>query len=170
MASKLVVPKETCVALIKEHFLKRFGVAEDILNHYRFFFRGNAIWMTGANPLPPWSEEKIQRLGIRLLRNTGKGWKPSTPALQLLSRFVTANRVDVTVSEWLTLITGDSVVPAQASRDQLSPGYVALCFKGEVVACGYFEKGRLVLATSRQGVQSLSSIFERFRSARAEDE
>ncbi len=74
--------------------------------------------------------------GVRFVRFTGIGPKPTTYALQLLGDTVDRNRVELSEQELNQVLDGEMV-----DRDVESEGYVALVFRGRIAGCGLYRDG-----------------------------
>ena len=115
------------------YFRERFGVEE---LPGRVVERGDSLWLTTAPEMP--NGIKIHSLGIRLLRKQKKGLKPTSFGLMLLGDRIRAQRVNLSRSDLENLLQGRTL-----TRKDLTPGYVALCFEGDVLGCGHVKGGLL---------------------------
>ena len=116
------------------YFRERFGVEE---LPGRVVERGDALWLTTASGELPEGIPTIA-MGVRLLRRHGRGLKPTSFGLMLLGDRIRAQRVNLSRSELEALLQGRTL-----TRKDLPPGYVALCFEGDVLGCGHV-KGELL--------------------------
>jgi len=98
--------------------------------------RGDSLWLTTAPEMP--NGIKIHSLGIRLLRKQKKSLKPTSFGLMLLGDRIRAQRVNLSRSDLENLLQGRTL-----TRKDLTPGYVALCFEGDVLGCGHVKGGLL---------------------------
>ena len=112
---------------------ERFGVEE---LPGRVVERGDSLWLTTAPEMP--NGIKIHSLGIRLLRKQKKSLKPTSFGLMLLGDRIRAQRVNLSRSDLENLLQGRTL-----TRKDLTPGYVALCFEGDVLGCGHVKGGLL---------------------------
>jgi len=115
------------------YFRERFGVEE---LPGRVVERGDSLWLTTAPEMP--NGIKIHSLGIRLLRKQKKSLKPTSFGLMLLGDRIRAQRVNLSRSDLENLLQGRTL-----TRKDLTPGYVALCFEGDVLGCGHVTGGLL---------------------------
>ncbi len=115
------------------YFRERFGVEE---LPGRVVERGDSLWLTTAPEMP--NGIKIHSLGIRLLRKQKKSLKPTSFGLMLLGDRIRAQRVNLSRSDLENLLQGRTL-----TRKDLTPGYVALCFEGDVLGCGHVKGGLL---------------------------
>jgi len=114
---------------LREHF----GVEE---LPGRVVERGDSLWLTTAPEVP--EGVKVHSLGIRLLRKQKKSLKPTSFGLMLLGDRIRAQRVNLSRSDLENLLQGRTL-----TRKDLTPGYVALCFEGDVLGCGHVKGGLL---------------------------
>jgi len=111
-----------------ERYLEdRFG-EEEILEEYRFEERSGDFWVI---PEEMELDEEYITAGIRAFRDTGIGIKPTTYFLQFLGERIERNVVDLDREELEKL-----VFERQSIDCELTPGYVALRFRGEIIGCG----------------------------------
>ena len=115
------------------YFRERFGVEE---LPGRVVERGDSLWLTTAPEVP--EGVKVHSLGIRLLRKQKKSLKPTSFGLMLLGDRIRAQRVNLSRSDLENLLQGRTL-----TRKDLTPGYVALCFEGDVLGCGHVKGGLL---------------------------
>ena len=115
------------------YFRERFGVEE---LPGRVVERADSLWLTTAPEMP--NGIKIHSLGIRLLRKQKKSLKPTSFGLMLLGDRIRTQRVNLSRSDLENLLQGRTL-----TRKDLTPGYVALCFEGDVLGCGHVKGGLL---------------------------
>jgi len=121
---------------------ERFGVPREALDPYLVIPRGRDLWVlrrpAGADlDLGPLH---VVAPGLRALRRTGRGWRPTTGFLRLLGPALRERVVH------LDRRGGDELL---ARRELPAPpgaptGLVALSVEGRVVGAGFVENGRLV--------------------------
>ena len=112
-----------CESYIEE----RFG-AEDILEDYRLVERSGDFWII---PIEMELNEKYITAGIRAFRDTGIGIKPTTYFLQFLGDRIDRNVVELDREELEKLVFERETIGCG-----LTPGYVALKFRGDIIGCG----------------------------------
>lgn len=115
------------------YFRDLFGVEE---LPGRVWERGDSWWLTTAPEVP--QQVKVHSLGVRLVRLQERGLKPTSFGLMALGPRIKRRRVELNRQELLALLLGRTL-----SREELEPGYVALCFSGEVLGCGEVRRGVL---------------------------
>lgn len=92
--------------------------------------------------------------GIRLLRDTGIGLKPTTYGLQLLDDAVTERRVELSREELERLVFDRETLDCR-----LSNGYVALVFRDTVIGCGLVTGEGLETQVPKGRAQDLSAML-----------
>jgi len=108
----------------KTYFAETFGVERSFWESYGFHERGGDIWLVSD----AMDVEDSMAAGIRLLRDTGIGLKPTTYGLQLLGDAITDRRVVLSGNELEEL-----VFTRERLDCRLSNGYVALVFRDTVI-------------------------------------
>jgi hypothetical protein len=121
---------------VSTYFETRFGVARQVLAPLVFQERDREIWAAGAL-LPPGITSK-RPPGLRILRRTPIGLKPTSTFLQLLGERITASRVEIEdVAELRRLVLG------RAIRAYCPDSFVAISFRGDVLGCGMVKEEKL---------------------------
>lgn len=118
-------------------FERRFGVSSESLAGLAFRERRDEVW--ACNSPPPSGIESDRPSGLRALRRRADGLKPTSTFLIALGDCITASRVDLD-SDLLRLVLLGQRVPAPPGH---TDGYVALCFRDDVVGCGKLRGGLL---------------------------
>jgi len=126
-------PKEEALRLFGE----RFGVPRGALDGLSFFERREEIW--ACRSLPPPGIESDRPPGLRALRRQAGGLKPTSTFLIALGPRITASRVDLGADDLRRVLLGQRIPSPQVQTE----GYVALCFRGDVVGCGKVRGGAL---------------------------
>ena len=127
------VPRTEALSLF-EH---RFGVSRDVLADLTFTERRDEIW--ACRSLPPDEIASDRPSGLRALRRQADGLKPTSTFLIALGDRITASRVDLDEEDLRLLLLGRRL----PSPPDFSDGYVALCFRSDVVGCGAVRRGAL---------------------------
>lgn len=109
-----------------EKLLREFGVEE---LPGRLVFRHDSFWLTTAPEIP--EGVRVHSVGVRLLRQKARGFKPTSFGLMILGELIKARRVEVSREELRELLLGRAL-----KKPGLPQGYVALCLEGEVIGCG----------------------------------
>jgi NOL1/NOP2/fmu family ribosome biogenesis protein len=113
----------------------RFGVPPDRLEEVRFLTRRDELWMTSAR-----SEAELVAIrppGLRALRRTRAGFKPTSTLLRILGRHLQRNIIKLSLDDLSRLLLGRSL-PCSATD-----GFVALAFDDEILGCGRCSGGEL---------------------------
>ncbi len=130
---------------VLSYFAARFGVAEDVFSGIVFIPRADAIWAASA-VLPP-SLSSLRPPGLRALRRMRDRLKPTSLFLRFLGDRITSSRVEIAdPGELRTLLLGGEL------PTEMSAGYVAISFRGDVIGCGAVRDGRVkaVIPTGRR--------------------
>jgi len=117
------------------YFEGRFGVDRATLCGLRFRERGDDVWVDSASA--PIDVVARRPPGLRVLRRTPHGLKPTTAFLIHLGARITASRVEVDLDRLEALLLGRKL-----DTDQ-SDGFVALSYRGDIVGCGRIGRGLL---------------------------
>lgn len=127
-----------------DYFVRRFGVPEDAISTLCFREWREEIWAVSAPP--PKGIASRRPPGLRALRRTPTGLKPTSAFLVHLGPRITASRVDVDLRSLESLLLGRRI------ETDATDGFVALCFRGDVVGCGRARGGILqaVIPTGRR--------------------
>jgi len=136
------------------YFRERFGVDE---LPGRVVERGDALWLTTASGELP-EGIPAAAMGVRLLRRGERGLKPTSFGLMLLGDRIRDRRVNLSRHELEALLQGRTL-----TRRDLTPGYVALCFEGDVLGCGHVKGGLLRCRIPRGRRQELLNALEAAR-------
>jgi len=76
----------------------------------------------------------VETYGVRCLRKTGRGLKPTTYALQILEEELNKNIVEVDREELLDLLHRREMI----DRELDQKGYVAIKYEERIMGCGYY--------------------------------
>ena len=136
---------ENLKAEVLAYFEAHFGVAHEMLAPLVFQEKDDEIWATSAI-LPPGIYCK-RPPGLRILRRSPIGLKPTSTFMQLLGERITASRIEIEeIEELRRLVLG------QAIQISHSDGFVALSFCGDVLGCGAVreEKLRVLIPPARR--------------------
>lgn len=152
---------EQCKREVLRYLPQRFGVPVEVLDRYNYIWSGYAIWMTSV-PLELLPNHKaVQRIGLRALRKVPNGWKPTTPLLQFLDKYITLNKVTLTEEQWKRLLSGQAIdcLHETVLPETISPGYVALALGDVIVGCGFFNGRFLNHQVSKVRAAELAEAF-----------
>jgi len=118
-------------------WLERFGIPDSAFNGYRFYRKAQSVWAVSDVDLPALSYEA---LGMRMMDLKGRVWKPTTCALQIFGRLATKNVVHLNEDQAEAFLAGGTRLIESATE----PGYAVVFYRGEVLGCGLYSRGRLV--------------------------
>lgn len=130
---------------VLSYFADRFGVVEDAFSGIVFIARTDEIWAASA-VLPP-SLSSPRPSGLRALRRMRDKLKPTSLFLRFLGDRIASSRVELTdPGDLRTLLLGGEL------STEMTPGYVAISFRGDVIGCGAVSGGRVkaVIPTGRR--------------------
>jgi NOL1/NOP2/fmu family ribosome biogenesis protein len=116
---------------------ERFGISEDAFQGYRFFGKAQSIWVSGDFPLPPLRYESV---GMRMISLKDSPWKPTTSALQIFGRYAKKNVIHLSEEDARAFMAGSTLL----MEADCQPGYVVVFYRGEVLGCGLYSRGKLV--------------------------
>ncbi len=125
-------------------FVERFGVDRSTFDALRIEQHGDDVWAASESPPPDIPARRPT--GLRILRRTPKGPRPTSSFLILLADRVTGGRIELGVDDLKDLLLG-----RQLAVDG-SDGHVALAYHGDVVGCGHMRRGmvRALIPTGRR--------------------
>ncbi len=112
----------------------RFGVAESAFESAAFVeFAGGGIWISSSVSAGGFGARRPP--GLRALRRTPGGLKPTSAFLVAIGPLVASSRVEVDAQALGLLLLGRRIPTAHAD------GYVALSYGGDVLGCGLVAEG-----------------------------
>ncbi len=136
---------------LKNYFYSRFGVHRGFWKDFQTHERGNSIWITsGKIDLM----EKFVACGLRALRITNMGVKPTTYVLQFLDEEIKKNVVILSEEELKTLISKRERIETDLPR-----GYLALKYEGIIIGCGLKDSKGLRSQIPKGLSKELQEIF-----------
>jgi len=138
---------------VLDFFASQFGVAEAELHDLEISERREDIWAVSALPPPGIASRRLP--GLRILRRTPNGLKPTSAFLIHLGQRITTARVNLTTDTLEALLLGRRI---ENSRPD---GFVALCYGVDVIGCGRVSRGLLqtMIPTGRRR-ELLSALSE----------
>ncbi len=134
-----------------EYLEERFGVRKEELKGFRLGERSGDLWLVSGEE----TSLETETLGIRFLRDTGRGLKPTTYALQFLGDRIEKNRVVVNREELIQLLKREEMI----DRNLEDEGYVALEFEGRIIGCGYFKDWKVSSRIPKGRGKELANIL-----------
>jgi len=135
-----------------DYLEERFGVARESIDYSIKKVSGD-YWMVSSHPE---TGLEVETYGVRFLRVTGRGLKPTTYALQILEEKLEENVVDIDRDELLDLLHRRNMI----DRDLESKGYVALRYQGRVLGCGFYMKGTVSSRIPKGRSKELAAAIE----------
>lgn len=126
---------------VLSYFSSRFGISPETFQGYHFLKIGSTIWVASA--VPGLKEAigalKVETVGIPLIRTNVGWWKPTTAGLQVFGKKATRNVVELD-DEQLEMLLRKEPIWGQLPAE---PGYVIVRWRGHILGCGLYGKGRL---------------------------
>lgn len=117
-----------------DYLENRFGITRDELNGALKMYSGD-YWLIRETD----KELDFDNNGVRFIRVTGIGLKPTTYALQLLGDRISRNRVKVNREELKKLLKREEMIKTTHLEQE---GYVAVVYENQVIGCGMFKDGK----------------------------
>ncbi|HDI46028.1 MAG TPA: hypothetical protein ENF60_01680 [Candidatus Omnitrophica bacterium] len=146
---------------VKDYFLRRFGIPESFWIEHTIFFRKDKGWI--INPvilnLDVAFEDKISSLGFPFVRKLGKSLKPTSWGLIYLGHRITRNIVNLNLGDLKEILLRGRIIYNQ----ELTPGYVALNYDGNVVGCGFYQNSIVEVQIPKARRKSLLEIIMRLK-------
>jgi len=125
---------ETYSAVLS-YLAARFGIPEEIFADYGILDAGSNLRLVSASPhLDSLSAIKVEVLGLRLVRKTNKGWKPTSAALQFLAPWISKSVIQLEPAEEIPFLQGRAIERAF----EVEPGYVAVQGRTGILGCGLY--------------------------------
>ena len=126
---------------ILDYFSGRFGMPEEAFEGFCFLKGERKIWVVREHPDLEGilKQLKVESAGIPLLRTKTSMWKPTTAGLQVFGSHATRNGIDLEGDALQSFLRGESL----EGPFPLDPGFVIVRWKGKVLACGVYGKGKL---------------------------
>ncbi len=121
-------------SVLAEYYSRGFGVRKSFFDGLEAIQKKSGIWVSSPVLLPPMFES----VGMPALRRFPGGYKPTTFFLVFLGDEVRNRRVELSEKELFEILSGREI-----ERDTGERGFVALCFEGRVVGCGFSTGTRL---------------------------
>lgn len=115
---------------------ERFGVQRADLKGFDIVERSDDYWLVSDSLEAATEDLEVETVGFRFLRETKYGLKPTTYALQFIGDHIEKSIVELSDEEVEKMLGRTSMI----DRD-LTKGYVALKYDGDVLGCGFFMDG-----------------------------
>lgn len=110
--------------------MEQFGIDPSFWHEFTIYEKGGDLWITSKQQEFA-TDEDIMALGLRALRDTGIGLKPTTYLLQFLGDRITERVVDLDREN-----LDELVFEREKLASALPNGYVALRFRDKILGCG----------------------------------
>ena len=114
---------------------ERLGVEIDEAEGLELVERHDDLWLASGESTGYEAETR----GIRALRATGIGLKPTTYLLQYLDDEISRNMVEISDEECEKLLAREDMIP----REMEEEGYVALKYENRVLGCGFYKNEKV---------------------------
>ena len=126
---------------ILDYFFQRFGIPEKAFEGFCFLKKERKIWAVRDHPELEriLKQLKVESAGIPLLRTKISMWKPTTAGLHFFGCHATRNVIDLDGDVLRTFLNRESI----QGPFPLEPGFVIVRWKGKVLGCAVYGKGRL---------------------------
>ena len=126
---------------VLDYFSGRFGIPEEAFGGFCFLQGEKKIWVVREHPDLEGilKQLKVESAGVPLLRTKTSMWKPTTAGLQAFGSQATRNRIDLEGEALQAFLRGETL----EGPFPLDPGFVIVRWKGRVLACGIYGKGKL---------------------------
>jgi NOL1/NOP2/fmu family ribosome biogenesis protein len=122
---------------------------------FRVYEKSGDLWLMSQENEPDVEDERFVAAGIRALRDTGIGVKPTTYVLQLLGDWLSERVVELDEGLLEELVFGRETVSCE-----LSNGYVALRFRGRILGCGLVTRRGLETQVPKGRAKTLRAMLE----------
>lgn len=110
------------------YFEERFDVNPEFWSEFQVREKSGSLWIVSEDVE---IDEKAEAAGIRALRDTNLGLKPTTYILQFLDSEISRRVVELDRDDLERLVFDREVL----ERD-IEHGYVALKYRGRIIGCG----------------------------------
>lgn len=122
-------------------FALRFDIEPELFTRFRFWQRGNRLVWVALPHLEPAPGVAVEGLGMPLVQQTHRGFKPKTFALQYFAPWIRESVVELpSESASLRFVSGQS---QNIEAEDTSPGYVLVRFGPFALGCGLYARGQL---------------------------
>ncbi len=133
-----------------EYLEERFGVTREDLEPLELRKINGDFWLA-----PEENDLQAETAGIRALRSSERGFKPTTYFLQLLGDRISKNAVELSDEEYSTILDREMI-----EKTGLEKGYVALIYEGDVIGCGFFKNELVSTRISKARTKHLVDILD----------
>lgn len=109
----------------------RFGIEKEELDKFTIFEKSGDYWIKSKQSE---TDLEFETQGIRFIRKTGIGLKPTTYGLQIIEPYIKKNVFDASKEQFLKLLSREMV-----DEHTETTGYIAIKFRGRVIGCGLYK-------------------------------
>lgn len=132
------------------YFSERFGVDGEFWNDFKVYKKSGDLWICSEDVR---IRESFVAGGIRALRLWDSRVKPTTYILQFLEDQINKNIVKLDSKDLERL-----VFKRKKLDSNLSPGYVAMEFRGKIIGCGLIDSNGLHTQIPKGRARELEGI------------
>ena len=138
-----------------DYLSNRFGIEKRLLDNYELVENSGDIWIVSTG-IEDYEKLEVETYGIRFLRITGRGMKPTTYGLQLIENSIERNIVEVDKDELKLLLARKEMIP----RDLEEDGYVAIKYEENIIGCGFYKENVVSSRIPKGRSKELLKIIE----------
>ncbi len=102
---------------------------KEFFTNFSFYKKSNSIWGTSQETK---KYDNCKTQGIRALRDTNLGKKPTTYFLQLIGEKIQKNIYELSQKEFNEIILNREV----RKKQEFGYGYIAFRYKNKIIGCG----------------------------------
>lgn len=127
-----------------DYFVERFGVPLKAFQTLDFLEsdKGKVFACTRAAAQATRWVERVAFTGLPFAR-ASNGFKPSTAALQLVGGMASCNVLELGEAAAKKFAAGEDLASGEFDASRVTPGFVAVSFKGLVLGCGLLKNNGL---------------------------
>ncbi len=114
----------------ESYFERQFGIEKSFWEDFKIHERSDSLWIVSRKVE---LQEEFMAAGMRAVRKTNRGLKPTTYMLQILESQIDKNIAELDRKQLHHLVFEREVLEGFEKVDK---GYVALKFRGSVIGCG----------------------------------
>jgi len=145
---------------VTNYFAERFGIPASVFDPYLLLEAGKSYWalMRSEGVEEFLHLKRVEYLGVRLLRKTGRFLKPTTYGLQRFGENASKNIIRLSGDQLKGLINDDEGIEDVFDSGE---GYVILAMGDVILGCGLKLDGRLrhCFPKGRAKALALSGLF-----------
>lgn len=131
---------------------ERFGIRREELPGFKLEKISGDYWLHTEES----DKLEYETKGIRCLRATGRGLKPTTYVLQLLEEEISRNIVEINKEELIDLLDRKEMIDRKMGEE----GYVALKYEERIIGCGYYMNEKVSSRVPKGRSKELKKILD----------